>query len=236
MTRLLSYIDNEDLYKCVENVVCPVVKAKEEKEQNLYDNIIDPFSAVFDSIINNISLTQWIEIEKSRQIQKTLQNGIGTFHQSVIGHMDGWEDLKTGHLVDLRNKEKKILAEIKNKYNTTKGNHKIAVYDDLKTKLESCSDKEYIGYYVEIIRKSKTGYCKPFTPSDNKTHQRRNEHPQIKVIDGESFYTLATGSKTALVDLYKILPRIICDIVGYKVEMDTMYYTLFERAYNIKLK
>lgn len=232
--RLLSYISNEKLYACVEHVICPVVNAIEEKEQTLYDNVIDPFSAVFDSIINKISLNQWLEVEKSRQVQKTLQNGIGTFHQSLIGNIDGWEDLGTGQIVDLRNKERKIIAEVKNKYNTTKGNHKPVIYDDLKLKLESCGDNQYIGYYVEVIRKSKTKYCKPFTPSDNTTHERRPEHPRIKVIDGESFYALATGSKTALVDLYRVLPKVVCEIVGYDIKMDVMYSILFEKAYNIR--
>lgn len=233
--RLLSYISNEKLYDCVRKVIYPTFLAIKEKEKTLYDNVIDPFSAVFDSIINKISLTQWLEVEKSRQVQKTLQNGIGTFHQSLIGNIDGWEDLGTGQIVDLRNKDKKIIAEVKNKFNTTKGNHKIAIYDDLNAKLKVINDKEYLAYYVEIIRKSKTGYCKPFTPSDNKTHQRRGIHPQIKVIDGESFYSLATGSKTALADLYKVLPIVICDIVGYNVKMDKMYALLFEKAYNLKL-
>lgn len=233
--RLLSYISNKKLYSCVEHVICPVVTAIAKKEQTLYNNVVDPFSAVFDSIINKITLEQWLEVEKSRQVQKTLQNGIGTFHQSLIGNIDGWEDLGTGQIVDLRNKNKKIIAEVKNKYNTTKGNHKPSIYDDLKLKLESCGDDEYMAYYVEVIRKCKKKYCKPFMPSDNTTHEKRPEHPRIKVIDGESFYTLATGSETALVDLYRVLPKVVCGILGYEIKMDNMYQILFEKAYNIKL-
>jgi hypothetical protein len=232
--RLLSYITDDDLYKCVKNVVDPIQKAIKEKEQTLYDNVIDPFSAIFDSIINKKSLIQWINDEKSRQIQKTLQNEIGMFHQSLVGKIDGWEDLGKGQVVDLRNKNLKIIAEIKNKFNTTKGNHKVAIYDDLENRLEGYNEK-WTAYYVEIIRKSKTKYCKPFTPPDNKTGQNRKEHPKIKVIDGESFYSLATGSPTALVDLYKILPKVICDITGHTIKMDKMYNILFEKAYNITL-
>lgn len=234
--RLLSYISNEDLYKCVKAVVDPIQEAVKEKEKTLYKNVIDPFSAVFDSIINEMPLTQWIAAEKSRQIQKTLQNKIGIFHQSLIGKIEGWEDLGTGEVVDLRNKDRKIIAEIKNKFNTTKGNHKIAIYDDLENRLKGY-DRNWTAYYVEIIRKSKTSYCRPFTPSDNKTHQKREENSQIKVIDGESFYSLATGSKTALVDLYKVLPSVIREIVGctIEIEKDKVYQELFKKAYNIEL-
>ncbi len=231
--QLLSYISNEKLYQCVDEVVSAVKTAKKEKEDTLYDNVIDPFSALFDSAINKISLSQWLELEKSRQVQKTLQNYVGNFHQSIIGCVDGWEDLGIGQIVDLRNSRRKILAEIKNKYNTTKGNHKVAIYDDLLIKLNSSiNGKEYIAYYVEIIRKTKNGYCKAFTPSDNKTHQRRSENSQIKVIDGESFYHLATSSRTALIDLYKVLPFVLSDISERKIENDDTYKMLFEKAYN----
>ncbi len=231
--RLLSYICNEKLYECVEQVIYTIKRAQKEKNVTLHANVIDPFSAIFDAMYNKISLQQWLELEKTRQIQKTLQNNIGLFHQSIIGCVDGWENLGTGKIIDLINVQKKIIAEIKNKYNTTKGNHKIAIYDDLEAKLENYKDKGYIAYYVEIIRKKPFGYCETFTPSDNKTHQKRKQHPQIKIIDGETFYSLATGSKTALVDLYRVLPSVISKISGHNLNIDDTYYSLFEKAYNI---
>jgi len=48
----------------------------------------------------------------------------------------------------------KIIAEIKNKYNTTKGADKKTLYDNLELALLN-KYKGYTGYYVEIIPKGK---------------------------------------------------------------------------------
>ena len=45
---------------------------------------------------------------------------------------------------------KMIIADIKNKFNTTKGNHKVNIYDDLDKILNSPEFKEYAGYYIEL--------------------------------------------------------------------------------------
>jgi hypothetical protein len=47
-------------------------------------------------MLQGIPLSSWVRQEKVRQSQKTLQNCIGNFHQSIIASFDGWEDLGTG--------------------------------------------------------------------------------------------------------------------------------------------
>lgn len=39
-------------------------------EDNIFNNIIDPFSAVFDSQRQGIVPSEWLQQEKARQIQK----------------------------------------------------------------------------------------------------------------------------------------------------------------------
>ncbi|MCC7357636.1 Eco47II family restriction endonuclease [Candidatus Uhrbacteria bacterium] len=73
---------------------------------------------------------------------------------------------------------------------------------------------DFTDYYVEIIPSNGLRYNKEFTPSDNKKKQRKLSVPNIKVIDGYSFYEIATGQKDALKDLYMALPRVISDIIG----------------------
>jgi len=184
---LLSFITDEALYLSVEEVLKTAQKATKDAEEKLYDNVIDPFSALFDALRKNITFGQWIEEEKIRQSQKTLQNAVGNFHQDILGSIQGWKNLKQGNVIDLENNEKLIIAEVKNKYNTTKGNHKPNIYDDFNTQLNS-SYKGFTAFYVEVIPKSITRYNKLFTPSDNKTHLRRPENKHIRVIDGYSFY------------------------------------------------
>lgn len=158
---------------------------------------------------------------------------MGDFHQAILGHVNGWTNLNTGNVVDLRSDNNKVIAEIKNKYNTTKGNHKKVIYDDLNN-LINHEFAGYTGYYVEIIPKSRNPYNKPFTPPDNETGIRRPENRNIRIIDGRSFYELVTGQTNALDRLYKVLPQVIAEITGnthIKIVDDPLYRELFERAY-----
>lgn len=235
--QLLSFITDEDFEKAVKKVLTIVATAKENAAQTLYRNKIDPFSAVFDASHQRITLSRWIEQEKSRQMQKTLQNTIGDFHQDVLGAVTGWQNLGRGHVLDVRSPKKKIIAEIKNKFNTTKGNHKKQIYDDIKGELAKSENAGFTGYYVEIVPATIRPYDKIFTPSDNQTHTRRSSNEKIRVIDGKSFYKLATGVDDALEQVYIALPKAIAGIFGTKTEelyKDKLFIELFQKVYGKK--
>ena len=229
----LSFVTDEVLYEEVKKVLAISQAAVDKAEVNLYQNVIDPFSAVFDALRQAVSLSDWLEQEKARQIQKTMQNAVGDFHQAILGNVEGWTDLRVGGVVDLKNDSRKVVAEVKNKHNTTKGNHKKVIYDDLNVLITS-TYAGYTGYYVEIIPKSKSPYDKPFTPSDNETGQRRPLNEKIRVIDGRSFYKLVTRNEFALQELYSVLPHVIAEILGTDAKLvtsDAIYKDLFTRAY-----
>lgn len=230
---LLPFIEDNDLRQEVKKVLDTAQSVVEIAEDNIYSNVIDPFSAIFDSQRQDITPTSWLQQEQARQIQKTLQNAVGDFHQAILGHVSGWTNLNTGNVVDLRNDNDKVIAEIKNKYNTTKGNHKKIIYDDLQN-LINHDFAGYTGYYVEIIPKSRSPYNKPFTPPDNETGTRRPENINIRIIDGRSFYELVTCQANALDRLYEVLPQIISEITGNaqtKIIADPLYRVLFKKAY-----
>ena len=182
-------------------------------DKKLRENTLDVFSATIESLLKRISFDEWIEQEKQRQIQKTLQNEVGNLHQKILGTLMGVEDLGTGGVVDIICQEKSLIAEIKNKHNTTKGNHKIAIYDDLSAILEKNPDIQ-TAYYVEILPKNGRKYNKPFTPSDNKSKQRRPSNENIRQIDGQSFYELLTGNPNALRELYILLAQVASEILS----------------------
>lgn len=231
--QLLPFISNKNLYNHVKEVIDIAQQASDLAVKNLYSNVVDPFSAIFDALRQEITLIDWIEQETARQIQKTMQNALGDFHQAIIGSMNGWEDLSVGHVVDVRNVKRKIIAEVKNKYNTTKGSDKKSIYDNINSQLMTVC-KGFTGYYVEIIPKSKRSYNKVFTPSDNITQQQRPVNESIRVIDGKSFYALASGHQEALKMLYTVLPKVISDILGVdhkNVTKDALFMELFDRAY-----
>ena len=141
----------------------------------------------------------------------------------------------TGNVVDLRCQSKKILAEVKNKWNTTKGNHKVRVYDDIKKLLAKPQNKDFKGYYVAILSKAKINA--PFAPSDNETSTPRPVDENIIEVDGATFYDIATGEENSLKKLYQALPYILGKILNNKeIEKYTeepMFNTLSENSLDL---
>ncbi len=62
--QILSFISNKNLYANTNAVLKIIEKAAEESERKLYNNAIDPFSALFDVMSMNIKLSDWLEKEK----------------------------------------------------------------------------------------------------------------------------------------------------------------------------
>ena len=232
---LLSFISNKNLFNAVDTVLVKALDAT-KSDRDFYKNSVDPFSALFDAATAKITLDSWAKIEKGRQRQKTLQNAIGEFHEEILGAVPGWERLPVGGVIDVVSKTKKIITEIKNKYNTTKGSDKKEIYTNLKFKLATPQYFGYTAYYVEIIPKGARIYNKPFTPSDNRTNQRLSEDPRIRVIDGKSFYELVTGDSLALDKLYKALPAVMAELLKRPGVIDysreELFTTLFDKAFH----
>lgn len=217
----LKWIADKDLEDEVSKILFAantgILKATSEFD----NNVIDPFSIVFEMAGFGIdTVNQWEINEKSRKAQKTLSNSFGTFHQGILGHVEGWIDLGTGNSADILCEERKILAEVKNKFNTVKGSEQIAVFNHLESLIMPIVSKYhgYTAYYVEIVPRPKGKkpqvYDIPFTPSDSKTKTKKAANPKIRKIDGKSIYELVTGDPNALVDLYNILPAVIQKISG----------------------
>lgn len=232
----LKFISDSDLITAIKKLIQKIENAERDVDTKLYKNVLDPFSALFEGITHGTPYNVWLKSEKVRQIQKTMQNAVGDFHQDILGSVVGCENLGSGGGLDICNRKKKIIAEIKNKFNTTKGNHKIEIYDAIKAKLKDSKFKGFIGYYVEIIPQKKKIYDKPFTPSDNKTKVRRISNTKIRQIDGKSFYNLVVGRPFALQELFEALPHVIAENFQYKFDKKeaVKYLELFAKAYEVK--
>lgn len=205
----------------------------QNQKNDIYSNNLDPFSAVLLSAQNDMNIENWFKSEEVRQLGKTEQNFIGILHQELISCFDGVEDLGTGKLLDTVCKDKKIIAEVKNKFNTTKGNHKVAIYDDIKIKLSDKRYSGYTGYYVEVISKKPNRYNKLFTPSDNKTKNKRLENEKIRVIDGVSFYDLISGQENTLENLFDDIIKIIPALMNeYTMLTDNFSAKEFKALFN----
>lgn len=222
----MSYFKNDNALSKIIKKIYDTYKSA-QYSNDIHSNVIDPFSALLEASFNEMTYDEWIIAEESRQVQKTLQNAIGTFHEEIIGEIKSFENLKVGEIIDIVSKDKKIIAEIKNKWNTTKGNHKVAIYDDIASILTTIGDG-FTGYYVEVVPKKPTPYNKEFTPSDNKTHTRREANEKIRVIDGRSFYKMITGDENAI---FKIYDEIVDELKKLGLDTEDDFKNLLTKAY-----
>lgn len=232
----LKWISDEKLLAAVSQLLNKATEAKKASVDEFGKNIIDPFSAVFEISGFGIDYETWIKSETTRQAQKTLQNHIGSFHQTILSGAKDWLDLKTGGVVDLHSEKHKIIAEVKNKYNTISGGKLSDLYFSLESLVmpKASKYKGYTAYYVVIIPKTGKRYNKEFTPSNNKEGKKCSSNQLIREIDGASFYALVTGHEKALENLFDILPEIIlkCSDGKLKIKDKEKVKAFFNTAYN----
>lgn len=231
----LAFISDEDLEEAVETLLLQASHALKKAETKFEKNVIDPFAAIFEMAGFGLNEVVWRSNEKIRKAQKTLGNHIGAFHQSVLGKIKGWSNPGSGGIIDLVSTEQKIIAEIKNKYNTVKGSDLTHLYTDLENLVmpKASIYKDYTAYYVEIIPKKPIRYDVPFTPSDKSMGKKKTENSFIRKVDGYTFYKLVTGVDDALFQLFKVLPEVIesnkKNIMDYKF-LNTQFLSVFFQA------
>lgn len=231
----LNWITDDALFEATHRLLLKAREIEEKSKQNLNKNVIDPFSSLFQMAGFQLSYSEWLIGEITRQAQKSFQNHIGDFHQYILGSVVGWENKGVGEVIDLVNSEHKLIAEVKNKHNTVKGSDLVGLYDTLSeavTKKMSVY-KGYTSYYVTIIPSKSERFNKPFTPSDNKMGQKREVNENIRIIDGASFYELATGDSHALRNLFNILPDVVSVLIDKKFDQEerVSLLALFNKAY-----
>ena len=229
----LIWISDKELTEIVSQLLNTAKAAKITAGTKFGKNVIDPFSALFEMAGFEMNYNEWIKNETVRQAQKTLQYHIGDFHQKILGSCKGWKNLHTGSVVDLISSEKKIIAEVKNKYNTLSGGKLSDLYYSMESLVmpKSSIYKNYVAYYSVILPKKSLRYNREFSPSDNKKGEKCPSNIKIREIDGASFYTLVTGEHKALENLFEVLPKIIADCTGKPLIDSKGVKAYFKRAY-----
>ena len=210
----LNFIIDDQLEEIVKLVLDKGIARKKEAEKKFTENVIDPFGSLLEAAAFNVNHNTWKSSETIRQCQKTLQNHVGELHQKILGKVKGWKNLGKGSVVDLVCKDKKVIAEVKNKYNTVTGGKLADQYDsfDRLVMPKSSIYKGYTAYFVNIIPKKSKRFNKTFEPSNKDKGVKCAKNDQIRIIDGASFYSLVTGDENAIADFYSALPDVIEDI------------------------
>lgn len=205
--KYVDFISDEHLLKCIENLYNSYQKAKRNvSKKKFYNNKIDTVKLTFDSKFNNLDEKSVIESEILRQIDKSINNSIGTFHEEILGGIEGFQK---GNLsgFDIKADDNTLFADIKNKHNTMNS----SAAESLFQKLAKYADtyKSAKCYWVQILAKSSFKE-KWFSEINGKEYS----HSRVYKISGDQFYALLTKNETAFFDLYKALPRAIEDFLA----------------------
>jgi len=183
--------------------------------KGLESKTIDPFEFAIVSYAYKDNLGIWLRNEFNRQIQKTLTNALGAFHQKLLGSAPNWESLQSNKTeVDLlgNTDEGRIYAEIKNKHNTMNSSSAKTVFAKLKRTVDEFGASK--AYLVQILPKKGTSYDTvwKYKPKDGIA----NSDERIRLISGDRFYALVTKESQSMQLLQHALPLAINTVLSNK--------------------
>ncbi len=202
--KYVDFITDNHLLGCIGNLHKAYLKTKNNiTKKNFYANKIDTIKLTFDAKFNNIDEESLIQSEILRQIDKSINNSIGTFHEQILGGIKGFE---AGSLsgYDIKAKDNTLFADIKNKHNTMNSSAAEALFQKLARYANDY--KKAKCYWVQILAKS--SFCELWSGDIN---GKEYSHSRVYKISGDRFYALLSGKEDALFQLYKALPIAIKD-------------------------
>jgi hypothetical protein len=202
--KYVNFVTDEHLLTCIGNLHNAYLKAKNNiTKKNFYANRVDTIKLTFDSKFNDIDEEKLIQSEILRQIDKSINNSIGTFHEQILGGIKGYE---AGNLsgYDIKATDNTLFADIKNKHNTMNSSAAEALFQKLKRYADDY--KQAKCYWVQILAKG--SFCELWSGDIN---GKEYSHSRVYKISGDQFYALLSGQKDAMFQLYKALPSAIKD-------------------------
>lgn len=203
-SRYVNFVSDDHLLECIGNLHKAYLKAKNNiTKKNLYSNKVDTIKLTFDAKFNDIDEESLIQSEILRQIDKSINNSIGTFHEQVLGGIKGYQ---AGNLsgYDIKAKDDTLFADIKNKHNTMNSSAAEALFQKLARYANDY--KRAKCYWVQILAKG--SFCELWSGDIN---GKEYSHSRVYKISGDQFYALLTGQEDAMFQLYKVLPVAIKD-------------------------
>ena len=200
--KYVNFISDDHFMDCIGNLHKAYLKAKNNiTKKNFYSNKVDTIKLTFDSKFNDIDEVGLIQSEILRQIDKSINNSIGTFHEQIFCGIKGFE---AGNLsgYDIKAKDDTLFADIKNKHNTMNSSAAEALFQKLARYANDY--KKAKCYWVQILAK---GSFSELWSGD--INGKEYSHSRVYKISGDQFYTLLSGQEDAMFQLYKVLPAAI---------------------------
>jgi hypothetical protein len=205
--KYLNFITDEHLLSCIENLHKSYLKAKANvSKKKFYKNKIDTIKLTFDAKFNNLDEETLIKTEINRQIDKSINNSIGTFHEEIL---DGIEGFEMGNLsgFDIKATDNTLFADIKNKHNTMNSSSAESLFQKLANYADTY--KKAKCYWVQVLAKNSFNE-KWYGEINGKEYS----HSRVYKISGDQFYELLSGKENALFELYQVLPQAISDYLN----------------------
>jgi len=203
----VDFISDEHFLECVANLHTAYLKAKNNiTKKNFYSNKVDTIKLTFDSKFNDIDEESLIQAEILRQIDKSINNSIGTFHEQILGGIKGFEVGKLSGF-DIKANDDSLFADIKNKHNTMNSSSAEALFQKLSRYADDY--KKAKCYWVQVL--AKNSFCELWKGEIN---GKEYSHSRVYKISGDQFYALLSGKDNALFQLYKALPIVVKDYLN----------------------
>ena len=198
--KYVDFLDDDKFVELVKTVTDVYDNAR--GEEKIRKNGVDPFKTIFDMGKLGLNFKDWKKNELGRHNTKSVENSIGYFHQKLLGSVKGWKDMKVGKGLDICNDKKTIYIELKNKWNTTKGENKIDVYKKLEKFVKN--NKNATAYYAYInAKKGNSGKARIWEVEKGTSNKR------VKEIWGREVYKMVTGDKDALEKTWKAVNKVL---------------------------
>lgn len=230
----LKFISQENFVKHVEATIDKYGEKLESFDIKRFNkNIIDPIKLIFDKTVYQSTWEEMVRNEIFRQRDKSNNNDIGYFHQTIFQYMKnchvpengkegGWDviyenadgiQLPEGDVVH------KIYVEMKNKHNTMNSASTGKTYMKMQNQL--LNDDDCACFLVEAIaQKSQNITWNPTVDGKKISHKR------IRRVSIDQFYALVTGEEDAFYQMCMVLPEVIKSVVAkggdVKVPHDTV--------------
>lgn len=204
----LDFITKEDYKKHVKvyfNKIHSLVQPSDIEEFNR--NIIDPIKLTFTYFLTGQDINELISTEQNRQVDKSINNDIGYFHQNIFKYINGWHVPKEGF--DIVKNDYSVYVELKNKHNTMNSSSSQKTYINMQDKIiESLEKKEkVVCMLVEVIAKKSQD-----VPWEITLNKEKKSSEYIRRVSIDKFYELATGDKNAFRKLVSWLPITLKEI------------------------
>jgi len=204
--KYVDFVEDEHLISCIRNLHNAYLNAKKQfTRKKFYKSKVDTFKLTFDSKFNDLTEEELIKLEMSRQIDKSVNNAIGAFHEEILGGIRGFQNGKLSGY-DIKANDDTLFADIKNKHNTMNSSSAESLFQKLARYADDYKNANC--YWVQILS-TKSFNEKWFSLINGKEYS----HSRVYKISGDRFYALLTGNKDAFYQLYKALPNAIDDFL-----------------------